>query len=53
MIYNARERIESAEGFLVKKVVNASRKYLKVSAVNASPFNASIHFFKMPREANQ
>ena len=52
-MYNARERIESEEGFLVKKFVNALRKYPKVSVVNVSPFSASIHFFMMPSEANQ
>lgn len=53
VMYKARERIESAEGFLVKKDMNALRKYSKVSVVNVSPFSASSHFFMMPGKACQ
>ena len=53
MMYSARERIESAEGLLVRKDLKASRKYSNVSVVNVSPLSASSHFFVMPRESGQ
>lgn len=52
-MYNARERMESADGFLVRKDLKAFKKYSNVSVVNVSPLSASSHFFVMPREAGQ
>ena len=52
-MYKAKERIESAEGFLVRKDLKASRKYSNVSVVNVSPLSASSHFFVMPKEVGQ
>lgn len=52
-MYNARERIESADGFLVRKDLKASRKYSNVSVVKVSSLSASSHFFVMPRETGQ
>lgn len=52
-MYNARERRESAEGFLVRNDLKASRKYSNVSVVNVSPLSASSHFFVMPRNSGQ
>lgn len=52
-MYNAKERIESAEGFLVRKDLKASRKYLNVSVVNVSPLSASSHFFVIPGDLGQ
>lgn len=48
VMYNAKERIESAERVLVSIDLNVSRKYPNVCAVNASPLSASSHFLIMP-----
>ena len=53
MIYNARDRIESAEGFIVRKDLKASRKCSNVSVLNVSPLSASSHFFVMPSQTGQ
>ena len=51
VIYNDKDRIDSAEMFWPITTRKALRKYSKVSSVKLSDLRVSNHFLRMPKQS--